>query len=77
MQNEVKVGSLVISAFFVLAGVITLWDTQSYTDADSQVFPQAVAIVLIICATLSLIMTLMRGGDGDGFGDGIWWRRAL
>ena len=77
MQNEVKIGSLITSAFFVLAGIITLWDTQSYTDADSQVFPQAVATVLIICATLSLIMTLLRGGDGEGFGDGIWWRRGL
>ena len=77
MRSEGKTGSLLISAFFVLAGIITLWDTQSYTDTDSQVFPQAVAVALIVCAGLTLIVTLLRGGDGGGFGEGIWWRRAL
>lgn len=77
MRSEGKTGSLLISAFFVIAGIITLWDTQKYTDADSQVFPQAVAIVLIICATLTIVVTLLRNDDTGGFGNGIWWRRCL
>ena len=77
MRTEGKTGSLFVSAFFVAAGLVTLWDTQSYSDSDSQVFPQAVAIALVLCAALTFVTTLMRGGDGGGFGDGIWWRRGL
>ncbi len=77
MRSEGKTGSLLISAFFVFAGIVTLWDTQNYTDSDSQVFPQTVSIVLIVCATISLVMTLLKGEEDSGFGDGIWWRRAL
>ena len=77
MQTEGKLGSILISAFFVFAGIVTLWDTQSYSDADSQVFPQAVAIALILCASLTLIVTFINGDDDEGFGDGIWWRRLL
>ncbi|MEM8652411.1 MAG: tripartite tricarboxylate transporter TctB family protein [Pseudomonadota bacterium] len=77
MQTEGKMGSLLISVFFVFAGIITLWDTQSYSDADSQVFPQAVAIALILCASLTLIVTFINGDEDEGFGQGIWWRRLL
>lgn len=77
METKGRTGSLVLSAFFVLAGVVTLWDTQSYSDADSQVFPQAVAIAMIVFAGMTLVMTFLRGGDGGGFGEGIWWRRVL
>jgi len=77
MRIEGKIGSLIISTFFVFAGIVTLWDTQKYSDADSQVFPQTVAIILIICATLSLLQTLLQEEVGLGFGTGIWWRRVL
>ncbi|MEN0041504.1 MAG: tripartite tricarboxylate transporter TctB family protein [Pseudomonadota bacterium] len=72
-----KLGTLIASAFFIFAGVVTLWDTQSYTDRDSQVFPQTVAIVLIICATCALVMTLLKGDESQGFSTGVWWRRVL
>lgn len=77
MHNQSKIGSLLISVFFVFAGIITLWDSQKYTDVDSQVFPQTVAIVLIICATIAFIMTFIRSDESEGFGDGTWWRRVL
>ena len=77
MYNQSKIGSLLISAFFVFAGIITLWDAQKYTDVDSQVFPQTVAIVLIICATIAFITSFIRGDESEGFGEGTWWRRVL
>ena len=46
--SEGQIGSLAVSALMVLAGVVTLWDTQGYADRDSQVFPRTVAILLII-----------------------------
>lgn len=77
MASQSKIGSLLISAFFVCAGVITLWDTQKYTDIDSQVFPRTVAIVLVICALIAFITTMIKGDESEGFGQGTWWRRLL
>ena len=70
-------GSLIISAMFVVAGVIALYDTLDYTDRDSQVFPQTVAIILIVCASISFIMSFIKSSEAEGFGHGIWWRRVL
>jgi putative tricarboxylic transport membrane protein len=72
-----NVGSLIVSVFFVLAGFLTLYDTRSYSDADSSVFPQAAAILLILCATVSTIQNLIRPIADEGFGRGSWWRRLL
>lgn len=71
------VGSLIVSALFVVAALVTLYDTTTYSDRDSQVFPQAVAIILLITAGLSLIRQFLRPSEVDGFGSGIWWRRCL
>lgn len=75
--NQVKIGSFLITALFIIVGIVTLYDTLSYTDIDSKVFPRAAAIVLIICATVSLIMELLKPAESEGFGVGIWWRRVL
>ena len=70
-------GSLIISALFVVAGVITLYDTLGYTDRDSRVFPQTVAIILIVCASISFTMSFIKPSNEEGFGHGVWWRRVL
>ena len=76
-KSQGQLGSLIVSAMFVLAGVVTLYDTLSYTDRDSQVFPQTVAIILIVCASVSFIMRFINPSDEGGFGHGVWWRRVL
>ncbi len=76
-RSSGQLGSLIISALFVLAGVITLYDTLGYTDRDSQVFPQTVAIILIICASISFVTRFLNPIDEGGFGRGSWWRRIL
>ena len=75
--SQGHIGSLLTSAFFMLAGAATLYDAASYTDRDSQVFPQTVAVILIITAGLSFITRLLRPSDRGGFGPGVWWRRIL
>lgn len=70
-------GSLIVSALFVIAGVVTLYDTTGYSDVDSMVFPRAVAIMLVICASIAFITTIMKSLTEEGFGQGIWWRRGL
>lgn len=72
-----KIGNLLTSLFFVAVGFVTLYDAQSYTDRDSQVFPQAVAIMMIIAAGIACVMWLVRPSGRGGFGEGIWWRRIL
>ena len=71
------IGSLIVSALFIFAGLVTLYDTTGYSDVDSKVFPRAVAIVLIICASIAFITTAMKSLTEEGFGQGIWWRRWL
>ena len=77
MKSGGQIGSLLASLFFICAGLITLYDTTSYTDRDSQVFPQTVAIILVVTASFSFIARFLKPSDEGGFGTGIWWRRAL
>ena len=70
-------GSLLVAGLFVVLGSITLFDTLSYTDVDSKVFPRAAAILLIIASITSIVLTLLKPVADEGFGSGSWWRRAL
>ena len=54
-KSQGQFGSLLVSILFIVVGLITLYDTTSYSDRDSQVFPQTVAIILIITAGISLV----------------------
>ena len=76
-KSQGQFGSLFISTLFIFIGLITLYDTTSYSDRDSQVFPQTVAIILIITAGTSLATRLLKPSNEGGFGEGIWWRRVL
>ena len=76
-ETQGSIGSFIVSAFFIIVGIVTLYDTMSYSDIDSKVFPRASAIVLIICASASLIYGFIKPTAEEGFGHGSWWRRAL
>ena len=72
-----RLGSLIVTVFFFITGIVALYDTMSYSDTDSQVFPQTVAIGLILFTSISLITQFLKPIESEGFGSGIWWRRAL
>lgn len=76
-KSQGQIGSLAVSALFVVVGLITLYDTVGYMDRDSQVFPRAVAIGLIVTASISFVSRLMKPSTDGGFGQGVWWRRLL
>ena len=76
-KSQGQFGSLLVSILFIVVGLITLYDTTSYSDRDSQVFPQTVAIILIITAGISLVARILKPSNEGGFGKGIWWRRVL
>lgn len=72
-----RTGTLVIASLFVLIGVITLYDTTTYSDLDAKVFPRAASIVLIVSAISIIIANLLRPLKEPGFGQCAWWRRVL
>ena len=76
-QPKTRFGSIIVCAFFVLVGLITLYDTTSYTDIDSKIFPQTVAIILILCASIALAKNIFGSSADEGFGRGTWWRRIV
>lgn len=76
-KSQGHIGSLLTSALFVLIGFVTIYDATSYTDRDSQVFPQTVAIILIITAAISFVTRFLQPTDDGGFGRGTWWRRVI
>lgn len=76
-SSQGSIGSFIVSVFFIIVGIVALYDTMSYSDIDSKVFPRAAAIVLIICAGASLILGLIKPTAEEGFGHGSWWRRIL
>jgi len=76
-QSQGQLGSLVVSALFAIAGAVTFYDTLSYTDRDSQVFPQTVAVILIVCSVVSFLMGLLKPDNDGGFKRGSWVRRIL
>lgn len=71
------IGSLLVAALFVGLGIITLYDSVSYSDVDSMVFPRAAAILLIVASITSIVLTMLKPTADEGFGTGSWWRRIL
>lgn len=45
----------IMAAIFIAIGAIVIWDTTTYTDADSYVFPRTIATVMI---GLSVLLTI-------------------
>jgi len=60
------VGGMVTAAVFILMAVVALWDTTNMVDADSFVFPRAVAIAMIIFCMLLIVWGLIRPDLGNG-----------
>jgi putative tricarboxylic transport membrane protein len=56
---------MVVSALFILVGVIAIWDTTSMVDADSFVYPRAVAIIMIVLAIVFIVLNLLRPAAGE------------
>ena len=57
---------MVTAAVFILIAVIALWDTTTMVDADSYVFPRAVAIAMIMFCMLLIAFGLIRPESGNG-----------
>lgn len=54
-----EISTPIMAALFVALGAIVIWDTTSYTDADSYVFPRTIAIVMIVLSVLLVAQWLL------------------
>ncbi len=60
------VGGMVTAAVFILIAAVALWDTTNMVDADSYVFPRAVAIAMIVFCMMLIAWNLIRPVAGNG-----------
>lgn len=51
--------NVVMAGLFIVIAAVTLWDTTSYTDADSYVFPRTIAVVLIVFSLVLIVQWLL------------------
>jgi cytochrome bd-type quinol oxidase subunit 2 len=74
------IGGGIISLLLIVVGAVVLYDTTSYGDADSAVFPRTVAIVLMAVSAISALRAfLSKRGDPEMAPPtpGSWPRRLL
>lgn len=57
--NERSIATPIMAAVFIVLAAIVFWDTTSYTDSDSYVFPRAVAAAMACLAVLSIVRWLV------------------
>ncbi|MBU2582656.1 MAG: tripartite tricarboxylate transporter TctB family protein [Alphaproteobacteria bacterium] len=48
-----------MAAIFIALGAVVIWDTTTYTDADSYVFPRTIATVMIGLSVLLVLQWLL------------------
>jgi hypothetical protein len=69
-------GGAIVAMLLIAFGAFAIFDTTTYADADSAVFPRTVAIGMIVAAALYLVMWLIgRAGPATINERGSWPRR--
>lgn len=72
------VGSALVAVLMIILGGMSIWDTTTYADFDSAVFPRAVAIGLIGFSVVYLLGWLLgRTAPAAPAEPGSWPRRIL
>ncbi|MGD8957005.1 MAG: tripartite tricarboxylate transporter TctB family protein [Chromatiaceae bacterium] len=60
------VGGMVMAVVFILLAALSLWDTTTMADADSYVFPRAIAVAMIAFSIALIVWNLVRPSPGNG-----------
>lgn len=80
MQTEARkdTGGAIVSAVLIGIGCLVIWDSMSYMDKDSAVFPRTFAGVLIATSMVYIVMWLLgRAMAGAAAEPGSGLRRML
>lgn len=64
-ENRTDIATPIFAALFIAVGALVLWDTTTYADADSYVFPRTVAIIMIGLCILLVLRWLLFGRRAD------------
>ncbi len=56
-QRDIK--GMVMSAVFILVGIIAYWDTLEMIDSDSYVFPRAIAVTMVVLCLAFIVWNLI------------------
>ena len=54
-----SIGSVVIAALLLICGAVVLWETTTYFDFDSAIFPRTVASLLVALCLIYIVLWLM------------------
>jgi hypothetical protein len=54
-----SIGSVVIAALLLICGAVVLWETTTYFDFDSAIFPRTVASLLVALCLIHILLWLM------------------
>ena len=79
IKRKSDVGGVLIAVVLMLVAIIAIWDTTDMTDADSFIFPRAVALAMIGFCMLFIVLQILapsiRENDGASAHDGSTPRR--
>jgi putative tricarboxylic transport membrane protein len=65
-QTPRDVSGMLMAVVFILVAAGALWDTTNMADADSYVFPSAVAIAMILFSIALIVWSLVYPSGGNG-----------
>ena len=57
-------GGMLVAATFIFIAVVAIWDTTDMTDADSFIFPRAIAISMISFCILFIVQQMVSPSIG-------------
>lgn len=59
------VGGMLMAVVFIVLAAFALWDTTTMADADSYVFPRAIAVAMIVFSIALIVWNLVRPSSDD------------
>lgn len=65
-ESRRDTGGAVVAALLVALGCFVIWDTLSYVDSDSAVFPRTFAYVMIASSIAYIVVWLLGRGEAPG-----------
>lgn len=63
-RGQRDLGGMLVAAILILIAAVAIWDTLDMTDADSFVFPRAIAVAMIGFCILFIVLQLISPSTG-------------
>jgi hypothetical protein len=63
-KPKVDLGGMLVAAILILVAIVALWDTTNMADADSFIFPRAIAIAMIGFCSLFIVWQFLSPSIG-------------